>query len=338
MKKLLTEINKALAAEPIVLVSVIAGSGSTPRGAGAMMLVRRDGRIAGTIGGGAVEFAAQKEAARIFEEKRSRTIGYNLAPNDVADLGMICGGRVSVYFQYIESGDMQAKAVFGGLYEALEKGAGAWLVRRIAGAEVTGMDMYRSDGTGLTGALAGLDTAGLLLPRAVFREGEPSYYAEPIVHAGRVYVFGGGHVAQELVPVIAHVGFSPVIFEDREDFARRELFRGVTETVLGDFAHFGEKVKVTADDYIVIMTRGHQADYEVLLQALRTPACYVGCIGSRTKMARVRQRLAEDGLSEAQIARIHNPIGLAILAETPAEIAISIAAELILFRAERQQA
>ena len=152
-----------------------------------------------------------------------------------------------------------------------------------------------------------------------------------------VYVFGGGHVAQELVPVIAHVGFSAVVFEDRADFARRELFAGVTDTVLGDFAHFEQKLTITPDDYIVIMTRGHQADYEILLQALRTQACYVGCIGSRTKMVRVRERLAEDGLSEAQIARIHNPIGLPILAETPAEIAISIAAELIQFRAQRQQ-
>ena len=83
------------------------------------------------------------------------------------------------------------------------------------------------------------------------------------------------------------------------------------------------------------MTRGHQSDFAVLRQALRTPACYVGVIGSRHKVAATNQRLLDDGIAEAELKRIHSPIGLPIAAETPAEIAVSIAAELILHRAVR---
>ena len=157
------------------------------------------------------------------------------------------------------------------------------------------------------------------------------------MQSGCVYVFGGGHVAQELVPVISHVGFRVVVYEDRENFARPELFQGVHHTILGSFERISEHITIHENDYAVIMTRGHQSDYEVLRQVLRTQAAYIGVIGSRQKIAATTKRLLEDGISEQDIARLHTPIGLPIKGETPAEIAISIAAEMILFRAERKQ-
>ena len=92
---------------------------------------------------------------------------------------------------------------------------------------------------------------------------------------------------------------------------------------------------LTAEDYVVIMTPGHQADYEVLAQALRTPAKYIGCIGSRKKIAATRERLLADGFSPAEIGRVHAPIGLPIGGETPAEVAVSVAAQLIACRSGR---
>ena len=166
------------------------------------------------------------------------------------------------------------------------------------------------------------DILPLVRPRAMLKKGEPTYYVEPLTTAGYAYIFGGGHVAQELVPVLSRVGFAPIVFEDRPDFARKELFSEASETI-------------TPDDYIIIMTRGHQADFEVLRQALLTPATYVGVIGSRSKIATTNRRLVEAGIPEAELSRIHAPIGLPILGETPAEIAISITAELILHRAKR---
>ena len=109
---------------------------------------------------------------------------------------------------------------------------------------------------------------------------------------------------------------------------------GETEAVVcGDFTRLTEQVTVTADDYVVVMTRGHQADYEVLTQVLRSGAKYLGCIGSRRKLALCRDRLLEDGFTETEYSRLHAPIGLAIGAQTPEEIAVSVAAEMIAVRA-----
>lgn len=151
--------------------------------------------------------------------------------------------------------------------------------------------------------------------------------------AGRVYIFGGGHVSQALVPAIAAVGFRPVVYDDRPEFADPALFPQAEGTLCGSFEALSGQVKVTPDDYVVIMTRGHQADYEVLTQTLRSGAKYLGCIGSKKKLALCRDRLLAAGFTAEEYARVHAPIGLAIGAETPEEIAVSVTAELIAVRA-----
>ena len=175
----------------------------------------------------------------------------------------------------------------------------------------------------------------MLRARAVYREGEESWYVEPVSRAGRVYIFGGGHVGRALVPVLAGVEFRVTVFDNRPDFAKQEAYPDADCVILGDYQDIREKVCIGPEDYVVIMTPGHQADREVLLQAMRSPATYIGCIGSRGKVAKTRERLRGDGFTEAEIDRVHAPIGLPILAETPEEIAISIAAEMIEHRARR---
>ena len=335
MKELIRSVIDLLkSGSDAVLVSVTASSGSTPRGAGAMMLVRRDGSSAGTIGGGRVEYEAQLHAAEIYSAGRSGTVGYNLAPNDVADLGMICGGKVTVYFQYIPAGDAQTLELFSYLAGAFERGENVWFVRRMANGEITDMGAYGSSGLLFAPNIPESDIRPLLKSRAVL---SGNYYVEPLVMAGHVYVFGGGHVAQQLVPVLAKIGFPVVVYEDRPEFATSELFPAAQEIICADLGRISEHITVGPADYVVIMTRGHQKDYEVLEQMLRTPATYVGCIGSRSKVAATKERLAAAGVSQADIDRMVSPIGLEIEAETPEEIAISIAAQLILHRAQRAQ-
>lgn len=266
-------IRRLTQGESLVLVTVEASSGSTPRGEGAMMLVGGQGRIAGTIGGGAVEYRCEQIAQEALREGRSRVERFQLRPNEVQDLGMICGGDVEIGFRCLAGGDESAVA---------------W---------------------------ARAEQARLLPP-------------------GRVYIFGGGHVAQALVPALAAVEFRCVVLEDREDFCRPALFPGVEETRFirnDDPAVYQD---ITADDYIAVMTRGHKDDLTVQAHALKTPARYIGVIGSRRKTAAVFARLKEMGCTDADLARITTPIGLDIKAETPAEIAVSIAAQLIQLRAE----
>ena len=150
-----------------------------------------------------------------------------------------------------------------------------------------------------------------------------------------VYLFGGGHVGQELCPVLSHVGFRVVLFDNRPQAALPERFPQAVRIILGDYRNIFEHVTVTDRDCVVIMTPGHQSDFEVLSQVLTTPASYVGCIGSRHKAAATRERLAGLGFSPADMDRVHSPIGLPIGGETPAEIAISIAAQLIAHRSGR---
>ena len=118
-----------------------------------------------------------------------------------------------------------------------------------------------------------------------------SYYIEQVSSAGRVYVFGCGHVAQELVPVLSHVGFRCVAMDDREEFAQKALFPDAEEVLLVDFNHIDEVISVTAEDYACVMTRGHASDAVIQAQLLRTPASYIGVIGSARKKAGVYQKL-----------------------------------------------
>ena len=136
-----------------------------------------------------------------------------------------------------------------------------------------------------------------------------------------------------LVPVLATVGFRVVMYDNREELAKKENYPMASEVIFGSFSDISGKVALTANDYAVVMTPGHQADYEILSKVLGSDATYIGCIGSRTKVAKTRERLKCDGYTEEDIARVHAPIGLPILAETPEEIAISIAAEMIEHRA-----
>lgn len=339
MRKLVDSILKRLeTGSAMVLVTIIASSGSTPRGAGATMAVFEDGSFEGTIGGGAVEFEAQKQARNILSDKNSKIASYQLAPNDVADLGMICGGAVTVYYHYIGSGDENGKALFAHIKNAFEKDESSWLVRRFENGILTGIGVYDGEGLHYMEATPGVDLKPYLTSKAETVAGEPSFYIEPLKLAGKVYIFGGGHVAQELVPVLSHVGFETVVYEDRENFAEKSLFKGVSDVILGDFSRISDYIKVKPEDYIIIMTRGHQADYILLGQALKTQASYIGCIGSSRKMEAIKKRLMEEeGVEREAFDRLHSPIGIEILAETPAEIAVSIAAELILHRARTRK-
>ncbi len=324
--------------ESFVLVSVVDSAGSTPRGSGAKMAVFADGSYMGTIGGGNVEYLSIQQAMQAIQEKKSLTKGFNLTKNQKADIGMICGGNVEVSFQYIDGQNTAYLEMLDHMLKLYEEDVDAWLVTAMRDGAVCDTGVYdKKSGLHFMTAVSEEQIRPYLKNKSVQTDTDPMCFVEPLVQSGCVYVFGGGHVAQELVPVISHVGFRVVVFEDRENFAKPELFSGVHHTVLGSFKELSEHITIRENDYIVIMTRGHQSDYEILRQVLRMQTAYVGVIGSRHKIAATTKRLLEDGISEQDIARMHTRIGLQIKGETPAEIAISIAAEMILCRAVRNE-
>lgn len=156
--------------------------------------------------------------------------------------------------------------------------------------------------------------------------------------AGRVLLFGAGHVARALAALLPALEFEYWVVDDRPEFAVEEAFPGAAGVLCEEMAAAVERLEPTEEDLIVIMTRGHEHDYEVLHKALTTPAGYIGLMGSRRKIAMTRQRLEEEGFAPEQFDRVSTPIGLSIGAETPAEIAVSVAAQLIAWRAGQRGA
>lgn len=337
MKNLFSSMLLALSrGEGVVLCSILSASGSAPRGAGAKMAVFADGHTEGTIGGGAVEHCAEEAARDVLHEKTSFVRGYCLAPNEKADLGMVCGGNVRVYFQYFDPQDEAGRAMLQGILALLNGNQNSWLIYRMDGGCISSMGVFdEANGLRFTDCICVEALRPLLLSNAVMQPGEPSFFVEPLTRAGYAYIFGGGHVGAALVPVLASAGFRVTVYDNRPDFATPEHYPQAERVIFGDYLDISPQVTLTADDYVCIMTPGHQADRELLLQVLRSEATYIGCIGSRHKIAATNAYLLAHGIPADALCRIHAPIGLDILAETPAEIAISIAAELILHRAKR---
>ena len=288
MKAILDEMLAALSrGERVVLCSILASSGSVPRGAGAKMAVFEDDRVLGTIGGGAVERLSIQRAQDALKNGGSNELkSYNLHPSEVASTGMICGGAVTVYFQFFAPEQTADVAVLKRWREMLDRDVDLWLLLSLDGDGVNEFHV-------VTREEIPQDKVDYFSAKAVWKDG---IYVEPLCHAGSVYIFGGGHVGRALVPVLATVGFRVVMYDNREELAKKENYPMASEVIFGS-------------------------------------ATYIGCIGSRTKVAKTRERLKGDGYTEEDIARVHAPIGLPILAETPEEIAISIAAEMIEHRA-----
>lgn len=314
--------------EALVLVTVIASSGATPRGAGARMLVGREGRICGTIGGGAVEFRSQQIAAQVLEEKNSLGHDFSLTKDDVQNLGMICGGACSVYFHYLPAGDSHTRSLCRLAEAQFRAGKDLWLLTDVSGSGKMGLFTKEM-------GFWGMDVPEGLAPgRHPQRIGD--IFAEQIATSGRVYIFGGGHVAQELVPVLAHVGFRCTVMDDRAEFTDPKLFPGAEAVIRGDLGRIADYFQIGSEDYVCVMTRGHAYDTQVQAQVLPCRPAYCGVIGSKFKAAGVRRTLQEAyGLTDELLDLVTTPIGLDIKGETPAEIAISIAAQMILHRAQR---
>ena len=337
MRNLLNAMEQYLSAgEALVLVTVTASSGATPRGAGARMLVGQNGRICGTIGGGAVEYRSEQIALQVLKNKVSGQQYFSLTREDVQNLGMICGGDVNVFFHYIPEGDAETLSLVQEAQRLFETGEALWLISDIGrGGDLS---LY----TKKNGVFGHAVPEWVLnqLPRQpkLLKDGSESYCVEQINGSGRVYIFGCGHVSQELEPVLTHVGFRCVVMDDRPEFAKRELFPTAEEVKLVDFSNIAESVAIHEEDYVCVMTRGHAFDTVIQAQVLKCRPAYVGVIGSRKKAAGVRQVLKEQyGLTEAELSLVTTPIGVEIDAETPAEIAISIAGQMIQVRARQNK-
>ena len=328
--------------EPFALVTLVAQQGSTPRAAGAQMLVRPDGSIAGTIGGGLLEATMMREAAEAIAAGRSHLSAVALTGESVSGPVMICGGNAAVLVAFVPAGDVDLQALLGGLEQARADERAAWLYTFFAarpGPTEVSYCLLR-DGADPVGELpcAPAVLHALAGKLAVHGSAElpdgRSVSVEALLPPTTAVICGAGHVAQALAPVAAAVGFDVVVLDDRPEFAVAERFPAASRVVrLETFDDAFAGLAITPRSFIVIVTRGHVHDFSTLKQALRTPAGYIGLMGSASKREKIFGALAAEGYSAAARERIYSPIGVAIGAETPAELAVSITAELIRERA-----
>lgn len=328
-------------AQALILIS----SGSTPRESGATMLIRQDGSIIGTVGGGVMEGHILKVARKVIADKSSVVSEYVLEQNDAASIGAICGGRATILVDYINPEDKGNLAYFEQLLNAIASTERSYIAAVISDSgklsprnhclilpdgTLIGAQVFSSElRTHLKDVDSGYDTFTKLE--------HYSTYFFPIGTNGTIYIFGAGHCGEKLGHIVHTVGFGIIVIDDRSDFANTARFPEAEEIIVPkDMTEPFDSKNFNTDSYIVIVTRGHMQDETVLRRALQTDAGYIGMIGSKKKRETIYQHLLEDGYTPEDIARVHSPIGLSIAAETPEEIAVSITAELIKVRAEKK--
>lgn len=314
----------------VTMMSLYSSSGSTPRKEGAKMAYFADSTTLGTVGGGAIEHNCITLAKDMGVDSDAFTKSYILRHDEKCDIGMVCGGDAQIYFQYFDATERNI-ALFERVCDVIEHNTRAWLVSDMKEDTV---GLYTDNGYEFISVDA--DLSQCYRSKAVLSDNR--YYIEPLTQSGVVYVFGGGHVSQALVPFLTSTDFRVVVYEDNIKFADRALFPTADNVVNASFLEINENVEIVKDDYAIILTRGHKSDNDVLTQVLSRHPQYLGVIGSSKKVRSMHEYLLNVGFDKAEIERIHSPIGMQIGAQTPSEIAVSITAQLINHRANMQNA
>jgi xanthine dehydrogenase accessory factor len=326
----------------------------------AKMLVLPDGSIRGTIGGGKLEADVIKAAQQVLATQAPTIVAFDLTSDQVEAEGLTCGGSVEILIEWfssdtspevlavlaaIDSDDQVAVMITRlpdeGWVSSETLYAGQKLLVRPDESYVGTFGQADIDQTlvQLAGSRMGRDcleihTIGT--PDSSSTETRSlRIFLETIVPHPTAYIFGGGHIAHQLARLLPTVDFKFVIIDDRERFANAQRFPDAKTCLVHDFADVFQKLSYDPRfAYIIIVTRGHQSDFQVLAQAITTRPKYIGMIGSTRKIQILFDQLRQQGVSQEMLHTIHAPIGLEIGADTPEEIAVSIAAELIKVRRE----
>ncbi|MDY6793113.1 MAG: XdhC/CoxI family protein [Thermodesulfobacteriota bacterium] len=330
----------------LILARIIKQRGSIPRAAGTQCLVLEDGSLKGTIGGGLLEYRVMERAKECLKKKKSSVMHFELTGDEVAQTDMLCGGSADVYLEPLFPRNAVAGEIFkriGSLINEGRKGVLLTLVSDgIGPVDDKSRLLIEEDGstTGEIGIIPGGDKKRwaqflkIKTPKLTEMEkGKESVFVEPIRPYDILYLFGAGHVSTFVASLASMVGFRVIVIDDRKEFANRERFKQADELIVLPFSDVFEKIHISSSSYIVIITRGHIQDLNVLREALKRSDGYIGMIGSKRKREKIYQALMEEGVSDERLKQVHSPIGLDIDAETPEEIAVSIVAELIQARA-----
>jgi xanthine dehydrogenase accessory factor len=282
----------------VAIATVMQTWGSAPRPVGSHLVISDDGLFEGSVSGGCVEGAVILEAQACLQTTSSRTLSYGIADTQAWEVGLACGGKITILLQPIAEGFFSPA-----------------LLQSVTTANKAGetISVTLNSATG---------HAGVNIEAA-----QPDFLKISYAPAMRMAIIGAVHIAQQLAPMAKTLGFDVLVIDPREMFAAAARMENIS--VSQDWPDDALALwKPDASSAIITLTHDPKLDDPALITALRSPAFYIGALGSRKTHASRVERLAAKGFSPADIARIHGPAGLSIGAKSPAEIAVSILAEM----------
>lgn len=317
--------------------------GSTPQKPGALMLVYPDGSQGGTLGGGCVEAEVKRRALKSISSGNPEIASFQLDSDYGWDDGLICGGRMQILVEPL-LGDTVPE-YFRHLVRLGQQGLG--------GTEVVVFDQQKSNLPVPSSYLLDENDQCVSTLRAVTDNGHPPqivrdffrpiatrprpYAAHgmaylPLLPRCRLLIVGGGHVGKAVSDLAANLDFDVWAVDDREEYVDHKRFPRAERRIAGAMDEVLPALDITPDTYCLIVTRGHNHDEKALYHLADRGARYVGMIGSRRKIKMILDDLRAEGIRPEVLERVHAPVGIDIGSQTVAEIAVSIAAELVAHR------
>lgn len=340
--------------KPLALGTIIETMGSSPQVPGASAIFSPDGLVDGTLGGGILEAQAEAEAIAALKDQESRLVPYSLSGEITSEEEAICGGEVTVLIdiqtqdsldtlsQMIRSINNRNPGVLATSIESSGKKSVILSRKWIEKSDIFG-DRAAQKGSPHYEEIKNTFRTGR--PRLLrIKRGEqraPSQKAllflEPLFPQSHLVIAGAGHIGKALAHLGSRLDFEVTVLDDRAEFANPENIPEADHWIVGDIGKTIRDVPKTPDTYVVIVTRGHSHDGVALKECITSDAAYIGMIGSARKIHLMRQRFLEEGWATTeQFDRVFAPIGLAIQSKTVEEIAVSIAAQLVLIRSQIQ--
>ena len=343
MRDVLGSLRSWYDAGPVALATVVGTSRSAPRAPGAAMVVEPGGEVAGSVSGGCVEGAVYELAQDVLGGEPPVLQTYGYSDSDAFAVGLTCGGSVSVFVQAVSPADTPQ---LGAVLAALEADEPVALATVVSGAGEVGARLaIWPDRTAGTLGVPGLDAAvtddarGMLAqgatgqrhygPAGERRRDEVTVFVEAYAPPPRMLVFGAIDFAAAVARIGSFLGYRVTVCDARAVFATARRFPDADEVVVEWPHRYLARTPVDARTVICVLTHDPKFDVPLLEVALRTPAAYVGAMGSRRTHDDRIARLREVGLDDAELARLRSPIGLDLGARTPEETAVAVAAEII---------
>lgn len=328
---------------PFALGTVTYTAGSTPQKAGARAIFLPGGEILGTLGGGCMEAEARRRGLQMVRGGAPELMELHLDDDFGWDDGLICGGTAHIFLQ-ARTEDL-ADVFRGAVALHEERGRGVLALVTAGPEEAVGrMTLVREDAStiGDVGPLQGAveEAARAVLEdgreepkRVLLKEAEATLYLEPLLPKPVCFIAGAGHIGAALSHYAARCGFEVAVVDDRPSLCNAERMPDAEHLLVGDIVETVRNWPKRPDTYWVIVTRGHKHDAVVLKELVKVPCRYLGMIGSKRKILTIYDEFLEQGLATPEeLARIHAPLGLDVGAVTVDEIALCIAAELVLVR------